>query len=177
MSNIYEFGDAREVVATFSLSRDSLEFLLNRMMTHYPGDGFTRDLQDALNEVDRRQEGEVEEEEETLVVGELSIDPQKYQVLLRGCKLRVTSTEFHLLHFLMKNRKRVVSHQKLGMLFDNTSVVSRSRLVKKYIQRLRDKLGDDSEDPIWIANIHGVGYRFIGSESTADLDAGDRILL
>ena len=35
-------------------------------------------------------------------------------------------------------------------------------LVKKYVQRLRQKLGDDAREPFWIANVHGVGYRFIG---------------
>jgi DNA-binding winged helix-turn-helix (wHTH) protein len=35
-------------------------------------------------------------------------------------------------------------------------------LVKKYVQRLRHKLGDDAHEPRWVASIHGVGYQFIG---------------
>ena len=35
-------------------------------------------------------------------------------------------------------------------------------LIKKYVQRLRQKLGDDAREPYWIASVHGVGYRFIG---------------
>ena len=31
--------------------------------------------------------------------------------------------------------------------------------VKKYIQRLRHKLGDNAQNPTWIDTVHGVGYR------------------
>ena len=37
--------------------------------------------------------------------------------------------------------------------------------LKKYIQRLRRKLGDDARNPIWIKTIHGIGYRFGASAS------------
>ena len=32
--------------------------------------------------------------------------------------------------------------------------------LKKYVQRVRRKLGDDARDPNWIKTIHGFGYRF-----------------
>lgn len=56
MPDVYKFGDARGVVATLSLSRDGLEFLLSCVKAHYPGDGFCQKLHDALNEVDRRRD-------------------------------------------------------------------------------------------------------------------------
>ena len=43
--------------------------------------------------------------------------------------------------------------------------VDGSGIVKKYVERLRQKLGDDAHEPRWIACIHGVGYRFIGPSS------------
>ncbi|MCH9010120.1 MAG: winged helix-turn-helix domain-containing protein [Chloroflexi bacterium] len=33
--------------------------------------------------------------------------------------------------------------------------------MKKYIQRLRSKLGDDARHPTWIRTIRGVGYRLV----------------
>ena len=39
--------------------------------------------------------------------------------------------------------------------------------LKKYIQRLRRKLGDDARNPLWIKNVHGVGYRFAAPTTTA----------
>ena len=37
-----------------------------------------------------------------------------------------------------------------------------SGLVNKYVQRLRQKLGDTAQNPSWIASVHGAGYRFVG---------------
>ena len=37
-----------------------------------------------------------------------------------------------------------------------------SKLAKKYVQRVRSKLGDNPRELHWIASVHGVGYRFIG---------------
>ena len=38
--------------------------------------------------------------------------------------------------------------------------------VKKYIQRLRRKLGDDAQNPTWIDTVHEVGYRFLSPAAT-----------
>ena len=34
--------------------------------------------------------------------------------------------------------------------------------MKKYVQRVRRKLGDGAQEPRWIVSIHGTGYRFVG---------------
>jgi DNA-binding response OmpR family regulator len=66
-----------------------------------------------------------------------------------------------LLHLLVKNWGIVVSRQTLERTLWRDQIDSYD-LVKKYIQRLRQKLGDDAREPFWIASVHGVGYRFIG---------------
>ena len=101
------------------------------------------------------------ESEGALSSGRLSINPSTYEVFLADQRVNMTSTEFSLLHLLVRNRGTVVAHQTMERTLwpgpgDN------SRLVKKYVQRLRRKLGDDPKEPSWIASIHGVGYRFIG---------------
>ena len=45
--------------------------------------------------------------------------------------------------------------------------VDGATLVKKYVQCLRSKLGDDPQAPQWIVNIYGVGYRFLGARDVA----------
>ena len=93
--------------------------------------------------------------------GRLSINPATYEVFLSQRRLTLTSNEFRLLHLLVRNRGTVVAHQTLERALWGGHVDS-SRLVKKYVQRLRRKLGDDAREPSWIASVHGVGYRFIG---------------
>ena len=93
--------------------------------------------------------------------GRLVISPSTYEVFLDDQRVVLTSTEFRLLHLLVKNRGTVVAHQTLERALWGGYMDS-SRLVKKYVQRLRRKLGDHAREPIWIASVHGVGYRFIG---------------
>lgn len=100
-------------------------------------------------------------ESHLLSSGSLLLDPATYEVFLHGNRLTLTATEFRLLHVLLNHRGTVITHELL-----ETSLwgdrVDRAALVKKYIQRLRRKLGDDPRNPQWIANVHSVGYRFVG---------------
>ncbi len=103
-----------------------------------------------------RQEGE-----KPVRSGELLVNPPTYQVFLGDQRVVLTPTEFKLLHLLVRNRGTVVSHQTLGTTLWGDQVDS-SGLVKKYVQRVRRKLGDTAQEPCWIVSIHGTGYRFIG---------------
>jgi DNA-binding response OmpR family regulator len=93
--------------------------------------------------------------------GRLFINPANYEVFLGDQRIYLTFTEFRLLHLLVKNRGTVVTHRTLERAIWGEQVES-SRLVKKYVQRLRHKLQDDASKPHWVASVHGVGYRFIG---------------
>ena len=90
-------------------------------------------------------------------VGELRIDPANYGVFIGERRIDLTPTEFNLLYLLGKNR-----HMTLSKDFIQRSIwtydVSRDTL-KKYIERLRRKLGDDARDPRWIKTVRGRGYR------------------
>ena len=101
------------------------------------------------------------ESESPMVSGRLLVNPASYESFLGGQRLALTTTEFRLLHLLVKNWGIVVTRQTLERTLWGDQVDSYG-LVKKYIQRLRQKLGDDAREPFWIASVHGVGYRFIG---------------
>ena len=102
-----------------------------------------------------------EDVEGPLCSGPLCLDPTSYKVSLSDKWLPLTTTEFRLLRFLMKNRGEIVAHQTMEMELWS----GRRDLTKKYVQRLRGKLDDDPREPRWIASVHGVGYRFIGPNS------------
>ncbi len=93
--------------------------------------------------------------------GEMFINPSTYEVFLGDRQIMLTSTEFRVLYLLVKNRGSVVSHQTLERTIWGDQADS-SGLVKKYVQRLRQKLGDTAQDSCWVASVHGVGYRFMG---------------
>ncbi len=112
-----------------------------------------------------------QERESPLRSGRLFIDPATYEVFLNEARLMLTSTEFRLLHLLVRNRGMVVQHQTLERVIWGEQSDT-SGLVKKYVQRLRRKLGDDARDPRWIASVHGVGYRFIGPALNSSASPG-----
>ncbi len=145
-------GDEMEVVTSLELGADDYVRLpcdLTEMMTR---------IWALLRRVGIRP---APESESPLTSGRLFINPATYEVFLDDRRITLTSTEFRLLYLLVKNRGTVVSHQTLERALWGEQVDS-SGLVKKYIQRLRGKLGDDAREPRWIASVHGVGYRFIG---------------
>ena len=91
--------------------------------------------------------------------GDLSINPATYEVILKENLVRLTPTEFRLLYLLMQKRNTVVSHETLKQIFVGEDVENRG-MVRKYVERVRRKIGFD-----WIANVHGVGYRFVDPSS------------
>ena len=103
--------------------------------------------------------------------GPLVINPATHEVFLDRCRLALTYTEFKLLHLLVKNRGMIAPYRVLSRAIWGDRVDS-SPLVKKYIQRLRNKLGDNPRNPRWIANVHGIGYRFIGPPKEVSEGAG-----
>lgn len=90
--------------------------------------------------------------------GELVIDPANYEVYLGNRRLVLTPTEFKLLYLLGKNRHMTLSQEFIRRGIWSDEVESGDTL-KKYVQRLRRKLGDDARNPTWIKTIHGLGYR------------------
>jgi DNA-binding response OmpR family regulator len=96
-----------------------------------------------------------------LRAGQLLLNLASHEAFLGTKPIHLTSTEFRLLHMLVKNSNAVVSHSTLESTLWGEDADAHG-LVKKYVQRLRRKLGDDAKAPRWIACIHGSGYRFIG---------------
>ena len=98
-----------------------------------------------------------------LTIGGLTINPSTYEVFLHHRRIKLSVTEFRLLCLLAKNPGDVVPHHTIQQALRADHSKS-AGLVKKYIQRLRRKLGDNPRAPVWIASVHGVGYRFIGHD-------------
>jgi two-component system KDP operon response regulator KdpE len=97
--------------------------------------------------------------------GSLFLNPATLEVFLGQRRINLTPIETQVLHALVQNRATIMPTRALiKQIWGKETIDSTSR-VKKCIQRLRKKLGDDAATPTWIANIHGVGYRFIGPAS------------
>jgi DNA-binding response OmpR family regulator len=86
----------------------------------------------------------------------LSLDPGKFEVLVKGEKVHLTSTEFFILKILAEKPGWVFSREKiLDLLWGDEKDVF-DRTVDVHIKNLRDKLGPAGN---LIKNIRGVGYK------------------
>ncbi len=95
--------------------------------------------------------------EGTVRVGDLTIDPETYQVRLRGRPLDLTYKEFQLLFFLAQRPGRVFSRQQLLQEVWGYDFFGGTRTVDVHVRRLRAKLGAEHEG--MIATIRNVGYK------------------
>lgn len=93
--------------------------------------------------------------------GGLRLDPVSNQLTLPDGKVvDLTPIESRLLHALMRNIGRVLTHDMLLEAGWGSNYIGSNNQVAVYIRRLRAKMGDDSEEPRYIQTIRGVGYRF-----------------
>ena len=106
--------------------------------------------------------GNVGSDKEPIHVDNLVVDPGNFEAYLEGVGLSLTSTEFNVLYFLAQRRGMIVSKDLLASTFWE-DFEGAEDILKKYIQRLRKKLGDDARNSTWIKTIHGIGYRFTTS--------------
>jgi len=91
-----------------------------------------------------------------LRVGEIQLDSDTHQVLVKGDTLELTATEFRLLRLMMERQGRVQTREHLLLNVWNYSTEIETRTVDTHVRRLREKLGQEAG---WIETIRGVGYR------------------
>ncbi len=72
----------------------------------------------------------------------------------------MSTREFNLLRFLIQNRGRVLSRDQIlnkvwGYDYDGTP-----RTIDNFINKLRQKIEKDPQNPAWIQTVRGSGYKF-----------------
>lgn len=97
-------------------------------------------------------------ESQVLKIGDLSLNPDTYEVRRSGRELILSATEFKLLKYLMRNNRRVATKIQIlenvwGYDFD-----PESNIVEVYIKYLRDKIDKGFKKSL-IQTVHGVGYK------------------
>jgi two-component system, OmpR family, response regulator len=91
-----------------------------------------------------------------LVVGDLVLDEDSHEVARAGEPISLTSNEFELLRFMMRNSKRVLSKAQILDRVWSYDFGGRSNIVELYISYLRKKI-DNGREPM-IHTLRGAGY-------------------
>jgi two-component system KDP operon response regulator KdpE len=109
-----------------------------------------------------RHSSEVQGSPSTKVTaGPLAIDLTQHLVTRDGVEVKLTATEFKLLAYLAANAGRVLTHQMILTNVWGPADADHVEYLRVYIRQLRKKLEEDPEQPQYIVNEPGIGYRFL----------------
>lgn len=98
--------------------------------------------------------------ETTITIGNIRIEKNARRVYLDGKEIIMTNKEFDLLLFLATNPNVVYSKNELLDNIWGFDAVGDTSTVTVHINRIREKIDDNSATPKYIETIWGAGYRF-----------------
>lgn len=103
------------------------------------------------------------EDPQVLSVNGLAINKDSRKVTVDEQPVRTTPLEYSILLYLVEHRGRVVPVEELfRAVWNEEFLPSSNNTVMVHIRHLREKIGDDAQNPRFIKNIWGVGYTIDG---------------
>jgi two-component system, OmpR family, response regulator RegX3 len=93
-------------------------------------------------------------------VGDVRIDPERHEVVVRGEPVALPLKEFELLHVLLRNAGRVLTRETLIDRVWGSDYVGDTKTLDVHVKRLRSKVEDDPSAPTRIVTIRGLGYKY-----------------
>ena len=92
-------------------------------------------------------------------VGDIGIDPSRHLVWVCGKQVTLYPREFSLLHYFMRNPRRVLNQEQICK---HAWKKEYSQDVTPSIRMLRKKIEPDPANPVYVKTIYRVGYCFMG---------------
>ncbi|RYY30909.1 MAG: response regulator transcription factor, partial [Chitinophagaceae bacterium] len=94
-------------------------------------------------------------QDKTITVGNITIDPVRFEATIDERPVILAKKEFELLYFLASKPGRVfLRNEILNHIWGNDVIVG-DRTIDVHIRKVRQKLGVDC-----ITTVKGVGYKF-----------------
>lgn len=93
-----------------------------------------------------------------LRVGDLEVDTVSHEVRRDGRQIELTSKEYAMLEYFMRNPNRVLTRTQIAEHVWDYDFMSMSNVIDVYVRYLRRKLGDDQE-PRLFRTLRGTGYQ------------------
>lgn len=112
-----------------------------------------------------RQHETAAETAKEIQIADVRILPDSWKVYKGERELKLPNREFELLKFLAENPNRVFSKEQLFEKIWGYDYVGDSATVMVHINRIREKIEDDSRNPQILETIWGVGYRLNKKET------------
>ena len=93
--------------------------------------------------------------------GGIRLDPERFEVTVRGEPVHLPRKEFELLELLMENAGRVLTRETLIDRVWGSDYFGDTRTLDVHIKRLRAKCEADPHEPKHLLTIRGLGYKFV----------------
>lgn len=98
-------------------------------------------------------------EPSVIEVGELSLHTQDFTLHKGGKEIPLTLTEYRILELLMKKPGRVYTKVQIYEYVNGEYYESDDNTLMVHISNLREKIEQDSRNPIYIKTVRGLGYK------------------
>lgn len=92
----------------------------------------------------------------TVSIGNLVIDKERYLIKLNDVEMVLPRKEFELLSLLVSKPGKVFTREEIYYTVWGDSVVVGDRTIDVHIRKLREKIGNDH-----IKTLKGIGYKFV----------------
>jgi len=108
----------------------------------------------------RRSHAAQDNKDAVIAIGDIEIDVGCRLVRKRGAVVHLTPKEFDLLHCLMSQAGRPISHARLLTSVWGTEYGNELEYTRTFVRQLRKKLEDDPSKPQYLLTESYIGYRF-----------------
>ena len=95
-----------------------------------------------------------------LRVGDVSLDPERHEVMVRDEYIRLPLKQFQLLELLLENPGRVLPRSTILRRVWGSESAADSNTLEVQIKRLRENVEDDPSGPTRITTVRGIGYMY-----------------
>ncbi len=141
------FGEVQDKVDAFALGAD--DYLVKPF--HFD------ELLARIKVFIKRSEGEPQEKEQIVTIGDLIINHKSKSVFRAGQEIPLTAKEFALLNLLVNNRGTVISKQEILEKVWDLNFDTGTNTIEVYISFLRNKIDKPFEEKL-IQTKSGFGY-------------------
>lgn len=119
-----------------------------------------RELTARIRAVLRRgHEREAADPGDPLEAHEVRVDPERYEVHVRGEPVELPPKEFALLELLLRNAGRVLTREVLIDRVWGSDYVGDTKTLDVHVKRLRARIEHDPHDPQVLLTVRGIGYK------------------
>jgi len=108
----------------------------------------------------RVKPNESDQNQETLRIGEITIDPRTRILTLTDVEVPLTAKEFDLLYLLARHPRQVFTRDQLLDEIWGLADYIDPGTVTVHIRRLREKIEKSPSEPDHLQTVWGVGYKF-----------------